>query len=496
VFNRARGLFDRLNQALRAKDDDLDFDYGPTGSPAPVNRGAAPPVMAATGWNQAGSGSLGKPSGPLATSPFSGSPIARRSPNPLSTEPEFQQGSFGAVQGAQIAPDAAVNFAGGVGAVAPAPTNVSARQPAFAAAQDIEIPKATLRLDEPVAARMGAVPGLPDVTSAPDIAVSVKPAATALLDNLPAPAPRAAAPASTGSVPAAPWLDAPSATTAPATPPVASRLPLTEPAAAPAPGPLRMSAPPPPMKLPQRQGATPAPGPTSAPAPAPAAAKGGGVLDWMGRGFASEPAGKGWDIDGWVAKQSGDARIAAERMAPLLKAGATVGQAAASLAIPAAVIAPALAAGLGAGDQFGEAGGALAAGASGLGGLAGAGAGWAIGNQVPYGGGRGARLVGALLGGLAGSGIGAGGAQVVNTGAQGLVDRANAGRGGVAGTVGSALDALGYQGSNDAIREQMAAMEMNPAVQLLRQQERARKAEEQNALVQQIYLQSLARGGS
>jgi hypothetical protein len=214
----------------------------------------------------------------------------------------------------------------------------------------------------------------------------------------------------------------------------------------------------------------------------------------MGRGFANEPKGKGWDIDGWVSKQSGDARIAAERMAPLLKAGATVGQAAATLAIPAAVIAPALAAGFGAGDQFGEAGGALAAGGAGLGGLAGAGAGWAIGNQVPYGGGRGARLVGALLGGLAGSGIGAGGAQVANTAAQGLVDRANAGRGGVVGSIGSALDALGYQGSNDAIRQQMAAMEQNPAVQLLRQQERARKAEEQNAMVQQIYLQSLARG--
>lgn len=222
----------------------------------------------------------------------------------------------------------------------------------------------------------------------------------------------------------------------------------------------------------------------------------GGFMSAWGRGLrgGQEQGVQEDPIDRWVKNQpNDDARLAAEQVAPLMRAGRNLGGLAAGLAVPAAVIAPTAMAVLGAGDKYGEAGAVASGVTTGVGALGGAAAGGMAGRLIPGNpviGGR----IGAALGALGGGGGGALVGSGVNTAAQAAVDRADAGRDGVVGSIGAALDALGYRSTNDVAAEQMRAMERRPEVQLMRRQEQTAKAKEREKMIEAIYLQALLQG--
>lgn len=241
-----------------------------------------------------------------------------------------------------------------------------------------------------------------------------------------------------------------------------------------------------------------APAPTPAPAaPAPAAGH-RGFFDWLAGTYAPPAQGKtmGDRINAMVDRQTTpEARAAAEAWAGPMRGGLRAAHLAANLAGPAGVVLPALASAAGAGDQYGEAGAAVAGAATGGGALAGSLIGQQLGALLPFGPGRGGRLAGRFMGALAGGGLGnlAGGG--INTIAQAAVDRASAGEAGMVADAGRALDALGYRGTNDVIRAQMAAMQANPVLQLAQAQKRLEEEKRRSEMVQQIYMQSLLQQG-
>jgi hypothetical protein len=237
--------------------------------------------------------------------------------------------------------------------------------------------------------------------------------------------------------------------------------------------------------------------PTPAPAPSNGANWFSDLLGGWENSLRGPQQGRSMEqrIDDMVAGQpTPEARAAAARLAGPLKMGAGVAGLVGTLAMPAAVVAPALAAGVSASDQYGDAGGIVSGATTGAAALAGGVLGDQVGKLIPFGPGRGSRMAASVIGSLAGSGAGALVSGGANAAAQAAVDRANAGRGGIVSDVGRMLDAMGYQGTNDAIRSQMAAMEANPMVQLAKAQKRADEEKARNEMVQQIYLQALSRG--
>ena len=257
---------------------------------------------------------------------------------------------------------------------------------------------------------------------------------------------------------------------------------------------------------PRPAGTAPAPAPAApAAAPAPAPAGGGGAppahrgfFDWLAGTYQPPAQGKTMAdrIQAMVDRQTTpEARAAAEAWAGPLRGGLRAAHLAANLAGPAGVVLPALASAAGAGDQYGEAGAAVAGVSTGAGALAGSLVGQQLGALLPFGPGRGGRLAGRFMGALAGGGLGnlAGGG--LNAVAQAAVDRASAGEAGLVADAGRALDALGYRGTNDVIRAQMAAMQSNPVLQLAQAQKRLQEEKQRSEMVQQIYLQALMQQG-
>ncbi len=158
---------------------------------------------------------------------------------------------------------------------------------------------------------------------------------------------------------------------------------------------------------------------------------------------------------------------------------------AAGLAVPAAVAIPALMASGPADEQYGPAGGAVAAGGTAAGAIGGIGLGGAAGRFVsPRYGGRVGQVVGALGGGALGNAVAGGANQIASN----LVQRSESGLGGFGASVGATLDDLGYTSERD-LRAAAVQRQRNDPLQLeIERVQREREEEARVALIDNMLL--------
>jgi hypothetical protein len=184
--------------------------------------------------------------------------------------------------------------------------------------------------------------------------------------------------------------------------------------------------------------------------------------------------------------------------APLISGGRNLMNAAAALATPVAVLAPAAIAAASASDEYGDAGGMVSGVTSAAGGLGGAVLGSRLGELVRVHpgtpGGRTARMLTSAVGALVGSGAGGAAGGAANSMARGFVDQADRGETGFGGTVGQGLDALGYRSSRDLAVMEMNRLRNSPEYLEMQRQREAQELSQRRQLLEGIAFAGLTRG--